>query len=159
MPAASIPLTQQEDNRIGADNIEPKEYERPPGNVRMIQNDLEYQLFDAHGEAIENGVNTHAPLKKLISNFSRSVVYRQYGRGGTILYKDGETSIVFDWEFGGGQTVAIIFIPDTANWLKATKTPVNQRDEILTFVAEQAIRDQAPSGHYVIDTNTILILN
>jgi hypothetical protein len=158
-PVPLTPATKHQFNNIPPDRIEPEKYTHPPGSVSMVQNDLEHKLFDLNGVEIDNGVNTVEAIKNIISRFTRSVTYRQNGRGGTILYKDSENSIAFDWEFGGGNTVAIIFIPEISHWVSATEAPVNQRQEILTFIAEQVVRDQAPSGHYVINSNTILILN
>ena len=86
---------------------------------------------------------------------NRKLTYINQGRGGTVVYSDEKGEIKFDWEFGGGDCVAIIFVPGTANWHQATGRPVEDRLPVLTFVAEQAIIDQSPQGKSVISDQFI----
>lgn len=88
----------------------------------------------------------------------KRVIYSQSGRGGTITYQDGETDIPLDWEFGGGNCVVIIFVPTEAQWEKATGLPLSERLPVLEFVAQQVIRDQAPSCRYEISDPWIEIV-
>jgi len=134
-------------------------YRHPPGNVRMVQNDHEYRLFDSNGVEIDNGTQQiRAATDRIVRNLKRRVEYEQMGRAGLVTYFDGETKIVFDWEFAGGDGVVSIFVPDSAQWEKATGTPLAGRQGILEFVAEQVIRDQAPGCRYEISEGYIDIL-
>ncbi len=81
---------------------------------------------------------------------NKQLHYFNQGRGGTVLYKDDTSEIRFDFEFGGGNCVAIIFIPSPAAWVKATNRMAEERDEIIEFVAKQAIHDQVSGGYYKI---------
>lgn len=74
--------------------------------------------------------------------------YQSSGRGGTLTYHDHRSTIRFDWEFGGGDCVAIIFVPTPVAWEHQTGRPLAEREQILTFVGEQAVRDQAPSCRF-----------
>ena len=76
--------------------------------------------------------------------------YAQNGRGGTLTYEREQVRINFDWEFGGGDCVAIIFVPTEAQWEKATGLSLAERLPVLEFVARQVIRDQAPHCRYEI---------
>ena len=90
---------------------------------------------------------------------SKSLQYINQGRGGTLVYTDDRGKIQFDWEFGGGHCVAIIFVPETTNWERATGRQVEERMEVLTFVAQQAIRDQSPKSTYTISEKFIELWN
>lgn len=133
-------------------------YVSPPGNVRMVQSDHEYRLYDSNGVEMDTGLD-HGKLKQeIFARFTRRLEYTQDGRGGSIYYKEGEVIIHFDWEFGGGNAVAIIYIPEVKYWEPRTGTPLSRRDEILAFLSEQVIRDRAPGCSYKIYSNSISIL-
>jgi hypothetical protein len=52
----------------------------------------------------------------------------------------------------------VIYIPEVEFWEAQTSTPLSRRDEILTFLCNQVIRDEAPGGKYKIYANSISIL-
>lgn len=89
----------------------------------------------------------------------KKLLYFNQGRGGTVLYKDDTSEIKFDFEFGGGNCVAIIFVPSPGQWASATKRSIDERDEILQFVASQATHDQVSGGYFKISDNWIEIFN
>jgi hypothetical protein len=157
LPAYIQPVSRQWEIQ----DVRPEEagngYKLPPGNVSVVQNNLEHRLFDSNGLEIENGINSNARMKDISSELTPSVKYYQNGRGGTITYSESETSIILDWEFAAGNAVVLILIPEEEHWAAATKTPLDRRNEILTYVAEQVIRDQVPSGHFAFYSNTISI--
>jgi hypothetical protein len=70
------------------------------------------------------------------------------GRCGSINYHEATTSVSFDWEFGGGNTVAIIWIGEPISWENWT---VERRRKILQRVADEIIRQKAPSCRADID--------
>jgi len=76
------------------------------------------------------------------------IEYEQSGRGGVLSYVAGDKRIGFDWEFAGGNGVAIIFIPEEKYWLAQTGIPLSQRQSILEFVATEVIDDKAPDCGY-----------
>lgn len=81
--------------------------------------------------------------------------YAQYGRGGTVTYTKGKTRLTFDWEFGGGDAVSLIFVPREEHWVAQTGLPLTERPAVLEFVAQQAVRDQAPNCKYRIRADVI----
>ena len=83
--------------------------------------------------------------------------YNNQGRGGSVIYKDEQGDINLSFEFGGGNCVAIIFVPTPEQWTRATSRPSSERESILTFVAERAVRDQTSGGHYTISDSWIEI--
>ena len=89
----------------------------------------------------------------------QTLAYINDGRGGTVVYKDNQSELKFSFEFGGGNCVAIIFVPAIDEWTRITKRAIEDRPAILTFVAEQAIRDQVPGGFFQLSDNCIEIFN
>ncbi len=83
--------------------------------------------------------------------------YINQERGGYVVYKDGLSEIKLFFEYGGGNCVAIIYVPTIAEWTNKTNRPIADRQIVLTFVAEQAIKDQAPNGHYELSDTCIEI--
>jgi len=81
---------------------------------------------------------------------NRSLLYNNQGRGGTVIYKDNTSTIHFDFEFGGGDCIAIIFIPSEKYWETQTGRSLSERKDILEFVAVQSAKDQTFNGTYKI---------
>ena len=83
--------------------------------------------------------------------------YFNQGREGFLIYKDDQSEIKFYYEFGGGDCIVIIFVPTTEEWTGKTNRPLADRQPVLTFVAEQSIKDQAPNCYFVISETYIEI--
>ncbi|ULQ55495.1 hypothetical protein KJS94_12660 [Flavihumibacter rivuli] len=81
---------------------------------------------------------------------NRQLHYHNMGRGGYVIYRDDKGEIKLDFEFGGGDCVAIIFLPTADQWLTAYNRSAEEKEGILTFIAQCAIRDQVPNGRAVI---------
>ncbi len=76
----------------------------------------------------------------------------QKGPSGTVQYIEGwlkKNICEFYFEFGGGDTVAIITIPTENTWDVKYPWASGRRKEILTFVAEELRQTQAPSSTIV----------
>jgi hypothetical protein len=133
-------------------------YVHPPGNVTVIQNDKEHRLFDSNGVEIENGVDMKSFKRDLALKFGPVAEYTQDGRGGTIHYAEKDLSMEFYWEFGGGNAVVVIDIPEEKYWEAQTKKPLTERDGFLSRMAERVIQDKAPGCHFQMYSNSISIL-
>ncbi len=72
-----------------------------------------------------------------------SVEITQEGRGGGVTYLLGDKRLSFSWEFGGGNTLALIFAPDEGNWEQQTGTPIAMRQDILHDLARKVIAQKA----------------
>ena len=79
-------------------------------------------------------------------------------RSGYIVYKDRKGEIILFFEYGGGNCIAIIYVPTIKEWLVKTSRPIIDRNSILTFVAEQTIKDQAPNSYYKLEDACIEIV-
>lgn len=76
----------------------------------------------------------------------------QKGPSGTVQYTEGwlkKNLCEFYFEFGGGDTVAIVTVPAKDKWDTAYPWAAGRREQILSFVAEQLRRTQAPSSAIV----------
>jgi hypothetical protein len=74
------------------------------------------------------------------------LAYTSQGRGGNVLYRDDRTSFNLWWEFAMEPAVAIIGIPNTAAWEKATGISLEERSATLEWIAHRALHDQVPNG-------------
>lgn len=134
-------------------------YEHPAGNVAMVQNSREHRLFDSNGVEIDNGMQAiREATEQVIRRIKRQAVITGMGRGGIIEYVDGNVRFQIDFEVGAGNCVVLIFVPGEQQWEKATGTLLAERSEILEFIAQAFIRQQASSCHYVIKGDVIEIL-
>lgn len=133
-------------------------YASPACSLHMMYDRDDERSRDYNGFETERGIDVEKFKKEIMSRFFPRLEYTQDGRGGSIYYTEGAIKIQFGWEFGGGNAVVILFIPETKYWEAQTGTPLSRRDEILKFLCEQVIRDQAPGCTYKIYDNSISIL-
>lgn len=80
-----------------------------------------------------------------------SVTIVENGRTGSVQYSQGPRSISGYWEFGGGDVVAIVSMGSREEWQRAHVWAVDQRMDILRFVAGEVVRQRAPSCTAEID--------
>jgi len=80
-----------------------------------------------------------------------SVEVVESGRSGSIEYRESAGCISFYWEFGGGDTVAIIWVGDLALWGTRYPWAVDHRRAILEKVAHEVVRQKAPKCRADID--------
>ena len=80
---------------------------------------------------------------------SKNVKIIDKGRSGSVQYFEKGKTCEFYWEFGGGDTIAIISFPAEKKWEVTYPWASGRRKEILTFVAEEIRRTQFPSSSIV----------
>lgn len=119
-------------------------YTSPPCSLPAMRDSDDPRLQDYNGIEPTPEIDVEKFKREIMSRFFPKLEYTQDGRGGSIYYTEGAIRIEFGWEFGGGNSVVIIFIPEKKYWEAQTGTPLHRRDEILEFLCEQVIRDQAP---------------
>jgi hypothetical protein len=73
------------------------------------------------------------------------------GRSGSVGYYEGVRCISFDWEFGGGNTVAIVWVGEPSIWSTRYAWAAFRRREILERVAQEIVRQKAPTCRAEID--------
>lgn len=88
------------------------------------------------------------------------VRYINEGRSGRVVFSMGFKSFEMYYEFGGGDTVAIIDIPSPDEWLAKTRFADELRQPILEFIGETVTRDQVSlsRGCYEIHDDCIRII-
>lgn len=86
------------------------------------------------------------------------VRYEQEGRGGTVIFERGPTLLRFYWEFGGGDALALVFVPEAEQWEAQTGLPRAERLPILDFVATRILADQG-GRYYKLEGNVLVIMN
>ncbi len=95
-------------------------------------------------------------FSKLISKSSRRIEFLNHGREGEVVYSQGLREIKFYMEFGGSDVVFYLSAPSASEWEHSTGFSLKDRYEILTFVATETQKYQAPSCNYKIEDNAIL---
>jgi len=73
------------------------------------------------------------------------------GRSGLVSYHEGSRVATFDWEFGGGNTVAIIYIGKASEWSQRYPWAADRRQEILERVKQEVIKQRAPTCRADVD--------
>ncbi|MBN8682649.1 MAG: hypothetical protein J0L99_08345 [Chitinophagales bacterium] len=79
------------------------------------------------------------------------VFYKTEGRGGTITFQNDLSQFDLWWEFGTDGTLVLVEGINPAQWQSRTKLPLEQRETILTFIAERILTDQTSSGDYTYE--------
>jgi hypothetical protein len=82
---------------------------------------------------------------------TRSVSLSQRGREGQVTYREGLRFITGYQEFGGGDVVAIVSMGNAAEWQAHHAWALEQRPQILRYIADEVIRQAAPSCVAEID--------
>lgn len=98
----------------------------------------------------------HLGFRKLGAQDAR-VTYEQQGRGGTVVFQRETLQLRFDWEFGGGDAIALVFVPAEAHWQAQTGLPTEERLPILDFVGRQILADQG-GARYELSGDVLTIL-
>lgn len=80
-----------------------------------------------------------------------SVEVTASGRSGSVNYHKSSGCISFYWEFGSGDTVAIIWVEDLGLWRTCHPWAIERRREILERVANEVIGQKAPTCSADID--------
>ena len=66
-------------------------------------------------------------------------------------YRDGQNAIGGYWTYGGNDVVAIVSMGSAEDWQRSHVWAVEKRASILRFVADEVIRQRAPSCSAAID--------
>jgi hypothetical protein len=68
------------------------------------------------------------------------------GRPGVVRYDEGDgASYDFHWEFGGGDTVAVISVPTVSQWASALPWAADRRDDVLKQISKVVRKKRCPS--------------
>ncbi len=84
--------------------------------------------------------------------------FSQEGRGGDYGYESGDGHFSSWWEFGGGDTLAILSIPTAEFWEAQTGIPLAKRAEVLDFIGRETVRQQTTSGRGTFEVQDGFIL-
>ena len=88
----------------------------------------------------------------------QSVDITEQGRSGSVVYRELAGSLSFFWEFGGGDTVAIVQVTDIDAWKAPPSWLAGRREEVLRFVADEVVRQKTPGNHAEIEVAEGVIL-
>lgn len=86
---------------------------------------------------------------------TRKLGYVSEGRSGKVIYTEGNRTITFYMEMGGGNCIFNLDILSKKEWEKKTGFPLERREDIFKLVAAQTCKDQAPKDIYTINETSI----
>lgn len=104
-------------------------------------------------------------LKMIVDSFAASagntkkepvIKFREMGREGIIVYRDGPVELEFPYEFGGGKVQLIVNIPTPEIWESKTSLKLEERRRTLLWIATAIKKYKAPSWRFEINDNEIL---
>ena len=79
------------------------------------------------------------------------------GRDGYVFYYEGSQELPFYWEYGGGNVVVIARFDEPDKFAVRYPWAAGRRREILERLAQELIRQQAPSCTAEIDEHGLCI--
>lgn len=82
---------------------------------------------------------------------TQHVTITSEGRSGSVIYTSEHGRISGWWEFGGGNVITIANMGSMQEWAQQHPWAVQQRGAVLHFVAQEMIRQKAPSCTARID--------
>ena len=86
-----------------------------------------------------------------------SVECKPFGQHGYFFYHERSRELPFYWEYGGGDVVVIIRFEEPAKFSLRYPWAVEHKREILGRVAQEVIRQQAPTCRADIDEQGLCI--
>jgi hypothetical protein len=90
-------------------------------------------------------------------NATHSVEIEQSGRGGTIIYREGENTVSFGWEFAMPPAIALLFGPSALQWSHYGAWATDRQAEVFATVGTEVVRQKAPGGDFTADLDTGII--
>lgn len=132
--------------------------EEEPGQQMEEDNKTEGPIVyrDGFGNIIEEeDLKMRDKLWNKMAKIFRTVTFASYGREGEAVYREGTKELRFYMEFGGGDVVFYLNIPDDHVW-KSAGFDENEKSEIITYVAEETRDKQASSCNYEIGDREIV---
>lgn len=90
---------------------------------------------------------------------SKNIEIVESGKAGKIIYNEGVYKHEFDYEFGGGECLVLIWVPSEKEWANETQLNLEQRPQILEFIAHQIIFTKAKGCSFRITENNIAIIS
>lgn len=87
-----------------------------------------------------------------------TVSFTQQGPSGQVIYTSAESRFSLYWEYGGGDVLVTISVPQEAEWEAYTKIPVAKRLDILNYIGREAIRqNNGGKGSFEVDGGWLVV--
>jgi len=77
-------------------------------------------------------------------DFSGRVSVEKHGRCGFVHVAIGSHRLRFQWEYGGGDCIAVLAVPDPAEWRDLHPHREFERDAFLAGLAREIARHECP---------------
>ncbi len=80
----------------------------------------------------------------------QKVVFKSVKKKQYVEYSSEKTTFKLHYEYGDDAILALITVPEDADWEHDTQTKVSEKQRIIEFIAEEILSMQAPNGEYQI---------
>jgi len=87
-----------------------------------------------------------------------SVEYKPSGRDGYLVYHEASGDLPFYWEYGGGDIVVIVRFDEPDKFAVRYSWAAERRGQILERLAQEIIRQRAPTCTADIEERSLCIL-
>lgn len=125
----------------------------PPANENNESEDKEPIVYrDGFGNLLPNEdlIMRDQIIRMTINKVFRRLEFLSHGREGEVIYIEGDRRVHFYMELGAYNCLFYLVIPSPENWESSTPFALEERDDILRYIAEGTLREQAPSCIYKI---------
>ena len=82
---------------------------------------------------------------------------KPFGQSGYVFYHEGSRELPLYWEYGGGETIAIVRVEEPEKLGARFPWAVGREQVILERIAQELVRQQAPGSVVEIDARDLTI--
>jgi hypothetical protein len=83
-------------------------------------------------------------------DFYGRVSIEKKGRSGQVRVAIEGQCVQLDWEFGGGDCIAFVVVPDPERWLGTAPYSAYPRSDFLNGLAREIARQECPGARFEI---------
>ncbi len=120
--------------------------------------DIRLYLQTIHGLDTHPATNIAMLYHEHLETTTPRIYVSNEGRGGSIAYRGPDGGFTMDFELGGGDALALVFVPAAAYWEAQTGIPPDRRDAVLANIGQLLLEQQAGGrGSYEVQDNCLVI--
>ncbi len=113
------------------------------------------RIFDAARQQAASRQNI--PNTRTGGTSGQKVSFSNDGRSGHVFYESPAGKFSMYYEFGGGDVVAVIYVPGAEQWVAKTGIPLEKREAVLNYIGNETVAQQTKNGSFKLSANSILI--
>ncbi len=120
--------------------------------------DIRRYLQTIHGLDTQPATNIAMLYHEHLETNAPRIHVTNEGRGGSIAYRGPDGGFTMDFELGGSNALALVFVPSTTYWEAQTGIPLDRRDAVLATIGQLLLEQQAGGrGSFEVQDNCLVI--